>query len=128
MHKRLANRLFNRTGAYCTLALAALVVGLEPLLVQSLGSSAPGWSHWLCSAHSVASGSHVGGASAGWLGGGWLGGAAHTTLAVLAVHWPHFLPIVLALGTLVYLWRADAAWRAEAPGPRSARTSRTLSG
>jgi hypothetical protein len=110
-------RIFNRTTAYCTLALASLVVGLEPLLVQSLGSSAPGWSHWLCSAHPAASGSHAG---AG--GGGWLGGALHTTLALLAVHWPHFLPIVLALGTLVYLWRADAAWRAEAPAlPRHAR-------
>lgn len=132
MHKRLFNRLFNRTAAYCALALTALVVGLEPLLVQSLGSSAPGWSHWLCSAHPAASGSHAGGSGwlsiGGWLGDGSLGGALHTTLAVLAVHWPHFLPIVLALGTLVYLWRADAAWRAEAPGPRSARTSRTLSG
>jgi hypothetical protein len=99
------------------LALAALVVGLEPLLVQSLGSRAPGWSHWLCSAHHSASASHaVGG---GWLGssslgGSWLGRALHTTFELLAVHWPHFLPIVLALGTLVYLWRADAAWRAEA--------------
>jgi hypothetical protein len=115
MHKL----LLNRTTAYCTLALAALVVGLEPLLVQSLGSSAPGWSHWLCSAHSAASGSHAGGGSLLSGGGllsdsGWLGGALHTTFAVLAVHWPHFLPIVLALGTLIYLWRADAAWRAEA--------------
>lgn len=126
-------RVFNRTVAHCTLAVAALVVGLEPLLVRSLGSSAPGWSHWLCSAHAATGGSHAS-------GGGWLGGALHTTLAVLAVHWPHFLPILLALGTLVYLWRADAAWRAEAsrgavpswrseaPGPLSARTSRTLSG
>lgn len=128
MHRHLFNkRLFNRTAAYCSLALAALVVGLEPLLVQSLGSSAPGWSHWLCSAHSAASGSHAGGGALLGDGGG-LGGALHTTLAVLAVHWPHFLPIVLALGALVYLWRADAAWRAEAPGPSSARTSRTLSG
>jgi hypothetical protein len=89
------------------LALATLIVGLEPLLVRSLGSSAPGWSHWLCSAHSAASGSHAAGGA-----GGFLGGALHTTLAVLAVHWPHFLPIVLALGTLVYLWRADARHRA----------------
>ncbi len=89
------------------LALAALLVGLEPLLASRLGSRAPGWSHWLCSAHPAASGSHLS-------SGGWLAGALHTTLAVLAVHWPHFLPIVLALGTLLYLWRADAAWRAEA--------------
>lgn len=125
-------RIFNRTVTHCTLALAALVVGLEPLLVRSLGSRAPGWSHWLCSAHSAASGPHA--------SGGWSGGALHTTLAVLAVHWPHFLPIVLALGTLLYLWRADSAWRneasreavpswrSEAPGPFSARTSRTPSG
>jgi hypothetical protein len=114
-------RIFNRTVTHCALALAALAVGLEPLLVRSLGNRAPGWSHWLCSAHSAASGSHA--------SGGWLGGILHTTLAALAVHWPHFLPIVLALGTMVYLWRADAAWRAvEAPGPFSARTSRTPSG
>ncbi len=114
-------RLFNRTVAHCALALVALVVGLEPLLVRSLGSRAPGWSHWLCSASPTAAGPHA-------TGGGWLGEALHTTLAVLAVHWPHFLPIVLALGTLVYLWRANEAWRAEAPGPGSARTSRMLSG
>ncbi len=135
MHRRLRNqmsralcrllpaRLVNRTGAYCALAMAALVVGLEPLLVSRLGSRAPEWSHWLCSAHPAASGSHAAGgwlSGGGWLGGGWLsgggwlGGALHTTLAVLAVHWPHFLPIVLALGTLLYLWRADAAWLAEA--------------
>jgi len=105
MHARF--RFPNRTATHCALALAALALVLEPLLVRSLGSSAPGWSHWLCSAHSAAGGSHA-------TGGGWLGDALHTTLAVLAVHWPHFLPIVLALGTLVYLWRADAAWRAEA--------------
>lgn len=107
----------NRAVAHCALALAALVVGLEPLLVRSLGRRAPGWSHWWCSAASGSGASHTHAA-----GGGALGGALHTTLAVLAVHWPHFLPILLALGTLVYLWRANEAWRAEAPRPSSART------
>ena len=128
-----ATRIFNRAVAHRALALAALLVGLEPLLVSRLGSHAPGWSHWLCSVHATANGPHT-------VGGGWLDGALHTTLAVLAVHWPHFLPLLLALGTLLYLWRADAAWRAggslaaeatlraDAPGPLSARTSRTLSG
>lgn|GEM_PF-5998751 len=120
---------FNRTAAHCAMALVALAVGLEPLLVRSLGSRAPGWSHWWCSA---ASASRSAGGASHAVGSGALGGALHTTLAVLAVHWPHFLPILLALGTLVYLWRANAAWRGEAPvpapGPSSARTSRTLSG
>jgi len=115
-----------RYATYYALTLAALVVGLEPLLVRSLGSSAPAWSHWWCSAASSAAGGphaaagtgRLGGLGAGGLGGlgggasGGLSGALHTTLAVLAVHWPHFLPILLALGTLVYLWRADAAYRA----------------
>ncbi|HEY7829464.1 MAG TPA: hypothetical protein VIC06_02740 [Solirubrobacteraceae bacterium] len=118
---RVLARIFNRTATHCALALAALVVGLEPLLVRSLGASAPGWSHWWCSAASISGAHHA-------TGSGALGGALHTTLALLAVHWPHFLPILLALGTLVYLWRANEAWRAEAPGPGSARTSRTLSG
>jgi hypothetical protein len=119
---RLLAPAFTRTSAHRALALVALVVGLEPLLVRSLGRSAPGWSHLWCSAASSASGTHHA------TGSGALGGALHTTLALLAVHWPHFLPILLALGTLVYLWRANEAWRAEAPGPSSARTSRTLSG
>jgi hypothetical protein len=107
-----------RSATYYALTLAALVVGLEPLLVRSLGRSAPAWSHWWCSAASSAAGAPHATAGSGGLGGlgggasGGLEGALHTTLAVLAVHWPHFLPILLALGTLVYLWRADAAYRA----------------
>jgi hypothetical protein len=114
-----------RSATYYALTLAALAVGLEPLLVRSLGSNAPAWSHWWCSAASSAAGASHAAAGAGGLGGapgglggglagapGGLDGALHTTLAVLAVHWPHFLPILLALGTLVYLWRADAQHRA----------------
>jgi hypothetical protein len=124
-----------RSSTYYALTLAALVVGPEPLLVRSLGSNTPAWSHWWCSAASSASGaSHVA-ASAGGLSGasgglsgasggltgasGGLEGALHTTLAVLAVHWPHFLPMLLALGALVYLWRADALHRAAASPKRS---------
>jgi hypothetical protein len=123
-------RIPNRTLAHCGLALAALVLGLEPLLPRSLGSHAPSWSHWWCSAsslHASASSTSAALTATRAGGNGWLGGALHTTLALLAVHWPHFLPILLALGTFVYLWRANETWRSQAPGPASARTSRTSS-
>jgi hypothetical protein len=34
------------------------------------------------------------------------------TMSLLLPHWPHILPIILALWTLVYLWRANARYRA----------------
>lgn len=117
--RRLNAPAFTRSTAHCALALVALVIGLEPLLVRSLGSRAPGWSHWWCSAANASSTHHA-------TGSGALGGALHTTLALLAVHWPHFLPILLALGTLVYLWRANEAWRAEAPDPAPAAAGSAL--
>ena len=104
--RRMIARTLNRSAVHWALAVAALAVGLEPLLVRSLGPSAPSWSHWFCSASSASAASHTA------VQAGGPGGALHTTLAVLAVHWPHFLPILLALGTLVYLWRADARYRA----------------
>jgi hypothetical protein len=112
----LPTRVFNRTALHCALALTALAVGLEPLVVRSLGSRAPTWSHWWCSAASASTSPHT-------TGGGRLGGALHTMLAGLAVHWPHFLPIALALGTLAYLWRADAQHRSRAPAVRRVQGS-----
>jgi hypothetical protein len=38
----------------------------------------------------------------------WCSHAAPSALAALEVHWPHFLPILPGLATLVYLWRANA--------------------
>lgn len=73
-------------------ASAALL--LASLAAVRHGSSAPDWSHWWCSPDARA----VHGA----------GGAGSSLLAALEVHWPHFLPILLGLATLVYLWRADA--------------------
>jgi hypothetical protein len=101
---RAALRHLSATAARGALALLALAIGLEPLLPTALGSHAPAWSHWWCSA-SASTGPHTAARSG-------LGGVLHATLAVLAVHWPHFLPIPAALATLVYLRRADAAWRA----------------
>jgi hypothetical protein len=117
-------RMLGRTALHRALALAALAVGLEPLLVRSLGSQAPGWSHWWCSAPTASAAAHAAGTS----GASGASGALHTTLAVLAVHWPHFLPIVLALGTVAYLWRAETQHRAAETRHPAAPRAPSISG
>lgn len=77
------------------------VPAFAALLVASLatvrhGGSATTWSHWWCAPGARA----VHGA----------GGSGGSLLRALEVHWPHFLPILLGLVTLVYLWRANARW------------------
>jgi hypothetical protein len=87
------------------LALAATAAALDGLLVASGGSRAPGWSHWWCSpAASQASARHFGSSSGGVLA------TALSPLKTLLPHWPHLLPLLLALATLVYLWRASSRY------------------
>jgi hypothetical protein len=88
-----------RPGVSLALALAAAVVALEPLATALLPNSAPGFSHWLCSPATLRAAVHA-------VGSGGLG--------ALEVHWPHFLPILIGLGTLVYLCRADRRYRSGA--------------
>jgi hypothetical protein len=91
--------LLRKPALLWTLALAAAVVTLEPFATLALGKRAPGWSHWLCSPASLRSAVHSVGS----------GG-----LRALEVHWPHFLPILVGLATLVYLWRANARYHSSA--------------
>jgi hypothetical protein len=86
------------------LAFAAATVAATAALVSVVtlieGGGAPGWSHWWCSPAALRSAVRTVRAS----------GLATTLLTALEVHWPHFLPIVIGLGTLVYLWRANALY------------------
>ena len=91
---------------YLALAVSALALLLESVLVVLLGARAPAWSHWLCSPSAIHSARHA------VLGGG-LGTALSTSLKVLAVHWPHLLPIPLGAATLVYLYRANVHYHAQ---------------
>jgi hypothetical protein len=92
------------------MALALLVLGaaiafvLVPLVGVALGAGGSGsWQHLWCSPGALTSAAHAVGRS----------GFAHALLAAVEIHWPHFLPIVVGLFTLRYLWRADARYRAE---------------
>jgi hypothetical protein len=100
-------RPLRRPALTSILALLASVLALGPVLISvwsSLsGSRLPAWSHLWCSSATLRSVSHA-------VGGGGLSATLHTTIQALAVHWPHFLPILLGLATLVYLWRADARY------------------
>jgi hypothetical protein len=92
-----------RTATQLLIALAATAVALAPLLTIAAGSDAPGWAHWLCSPAALRSAAHTVGHS----------GLGSTLLTALEVHWPHFLPILLGLATLVYLYRANARYQAQ---------------
>lgn len=92
-----------RQSTLLVLALAAVAFGLVPLLLGASGASAPAWSHFWCSPASLRSASRI--------AGGGLGGALSTLMAAFEVHWPHLLPILAGLATLVYLQRADARYR-----------------
>jgi hypothetical protein len=98
--------LLRRPAVSFALALAAAIVTLAPIVTLLLGVNTPGWSHWLCSPATLRSAAHAVG------GGG---------LRVLEVHWPHLLPIVVGLGTLVYLWRADRRYRSHVDDNRQSR-------
>jgi hypothetical protein len=96
-------RLLRRPAVSLALALLAAALALAPLVTVPQGAGAPGWAHWLCSPASLRSAVHTVGASR----------VGPTLLTALEVHWPHFLPILLGLSTLVYLWRANARFRAQ---------------
>jgi hypothetical protein len=95
--------VLRRPAVSLALALVAAVLALEPLVTIAQGASAPGWAHWLCSPATLRSAVHTVGASR----------VGPTLLSALEVHWPHFLPILVGLGTLIYLWRANARFRAQ---------------
>jgi hypothetical protein len=97
-----------RHRATISLALTFIALGAtgDLLLLATRGSRAPGWAHWWCSASSLKASHHGGGATTGFLA---------TVLGAVRValpHWPHILPIVVALGALVYLRRANARYHA----------------
>jgi hypothetical protein len=91
-----------RTAIYLAICVSVLALVLESVAVVLLGASAPSWSHWLCSPSTIHSARHA-------VGGG-VGTALSTSLKVLAVHWPHLLPIPLGVATLVYLYRANVRY------------------
>lgn len=87
-----------------TLALIALGASVDLALLAARGSQAPSWAHWWCSASALR---QHGGQSSGGLTATLLG-----SLRAIVPHWPHILPIVAALATLVYLRRANTRYHA----------------
>ncbi len=91
--------------------LATLSLILESVAVVVLGGEAPSWAHWLCSPSSIHSARHA------LLSGG-LGSTLKTSLQLLAVHWPHLLPIPLGVTMLIYLHRANVRYNQSDQGRR----------
>lgn len=82
----------------------SLVFALVPLVTLVLGGGgAVSWLHRWCSPGALS-------AAASGVGGS---GVLHGVLAELAIHWPHLLPLLAGVVTVVYLWRADAHHRAQ---------------
>ena len=92
-----------RTTIYLVLAVTLFTLILESAAVILLGANTPSWAHWLCSASAIHSARHA------VLSGG-VGTALRTSLKLLAVHWPHLVPIPLGIATLVYLHRANTRY------------------
>jgi hypothetical protein len=89
-----------------TAVLACVGIGEWSVLLAH-ASQTPTWVHWLCSPSAQhPSVFHIGPGLGGLLT------RALGTLQILLAHWPHILPILLALWTLVYLWRANARHQA----------------
>jgi hypothetical protein len=86
-------------------ALVFVAVGAtcDLLLLAARGSQAPAWAHLWCSPSAL---SHHGGGSGTGLA------ALLGYAKALIPHWPHILPILVALATLVYLKRANARYHA----------------
>lgn len=89
-----------------TAVLAVAGIGEWSVLLAH-ASQTPTWVHWLCSPSALRpSVLHVGQGLSGLLV------RVLNVLRVLLPHWPHILPILVALWTLVYLWRANARYQA----------------
>jgi hypothetical protein len=89
-----------------TAVLAVVGIGEWSVLLAH-ASQTPRWVHWLCSPSALhPSALHVGPGLGGLLT------RALGILETLLAHWPHILPILLALWTLLYLRRANARYRA----------------
>lgn len=87
-------------------ALAFIAVGAtcDLLLLAARGAQAPAWAHLWCSPSALSHhGRRAGTGLAALLG----------YAKALIPHWPHILPIVVALATLVYLRRANARYQAQ---------------
>ncbi len=89
--------------AVASVFIAVGAIG-DVLLLAARGSQAPAWAHLWCSPSVL---SHHGGGSGTGLAA--LLGYAKT----LSPHWPHILPMLAALATLVYLKRANARHHAQ---------------
>lgn len=89
-----------------TAVLAVVGIGEWSVLLAH-ASQTPAWVHWLCSPSALhQSVLHVGPGLSGLLT------RVLGTVEVLLPHWPHILPILLALWTLVYLRRANGRYQA----------------
>ncbi|HEX4115513.1 MAG TPA: hypothetical protein VHY18_06535 [Solirubrobacteraceae bacterium] len=89
-----------------TAILAVIGIGEWSVLLAH-ASQTPAWVHLLCSPSALHSSVlHAGPGLNGLLT------RVLNTLLILLPHWPHILPILLALWTLVYLWRANTRYRA----------------
>lgn len=88
-----------------SLAFIAFGASFDLLLLTARGSKAPAWAHLWCSPSTR---SHSGGGSGTGVG------AVLGYAKALVPHWPHILPIVVALATLVYLRWANARYHARA--------------
>ena len=86
-----------------TLVFIAMGATFDLLLLAARGAKVPAWAHLWCSPAAL---SHHGGRPATGLV------ALLGYAKALAPHWPHILPIVLALATLVYLKRANTRYHA----------------
>jgi len=96
-------RIGPRPAVSLTLSIVAAAVALACIATLAIGQGAHGWVHWLCSPGVLGSAAHSVRAS----------GIGAKALTALEIHWPHFLPALLALATLVYLSRANARYRAQ---------------
>ncbi len=96
-------RVGPRPAVSLALSIFAAVIALGSMVTLAIGQGTHGWVHWLCSPGVLGSAAHSVRAS----------GIGAKALTALEIHWPHFLPALLALATLVYLSRANARYRAQ---------------
>jgi hypothetical protein len=103
--------LLRKPAVSLALSICATAVALGSMATLAFGQGAHGWVHWLCSPSVLGSAAHSVRAS----------GIGAKALTALEIHWPHFVPALLGLATLVYLWRANARYQSQAAGQSAAR-------